>query len=241
MLSHEIRTPLTSIRESMSLLEQGVFGEVNEKQRQFLSLSMGEAVRLTDLLERLMTVSRLESGQLDVSPEAADAGQLVREVADSLLPAAEHAGITLDVEINEPARPVRADAERIRQVLLNLGGNAVKFSPKGARVVLAVQPSNGGAEFSVSDDGPGIAEAEQQLVFDKYYRAGSVREEKDAPGWGSPSVAGSWRPTGPRCGWRARSAQGPASPSCCRPRSMKRTEAWKKPIAYWPWMTTTTS
>lgn len=184
MLSHEIRTPLTSIRESMSMLEQGVFGEVNEKQRQFLSLSMAEAVRLTDLLERLMTVSRLESGQLDVSPEAADAGQLVRDVADSLLPAAEHAGITLDMEINEPARPVRADAERIRQVLLNLGGNAIKFSPKGARVVLAVQPSNGGAEFSVSDDGPGIAEAEQQLVFDKYYRAGSVRQEKDGAGLG---------------------------------------------------------
>ncbi|WP_018123638.1 sensor histidine kinase [Desulfovibrio oxyclinae] len=184
MLSHEIRTPLTTIRESLNMIREGVFGEINERQAKFIDISQQQAGNLSDLLEKLMTVSRLESGRLTISPEPTDGSALLEEVAESLLPAASQAGIELETSVTAPRHPVRADAGRIRQVLTNLGDNAVKFSPSGSRVVLTLTPSNGGAEFAVQDHGPGIPEEEQDLVFDKYYRSEGVREQKNGAGLG---------------------------------------------------------
>ena len=184
MLSHEIRTPLTSMREAVDLVGSGAFGEVNEKQQQFLGIAEKEAVRLTDLLTRLMTVSRMESQALEIAPEPVDCAELAASALERMAPAAENASITLSGDF--PAEPVTCACDRghIRQVLLNLVGNAVKFSPPGSAVEVRVRRDGENVLFSVRDQGPGIPENERDLVFHKYYRDPGVRESVDGAGLG---------------------------------------------------------
>jgi signal transduction histidine kinase len=186
MLSHEIRTPLTSIRESVDLVADGVFGEVNEKQRHFLDISRQEALRLTHLLERLMKVSSLEAQRLKLKTEPLDAGALARQALDKLQSMALAKNIALKAELPEDFVFVEADQEHVTQVLVNLLGNAVKFSPEGCVVRLSVTPEPAGKSviFCVTDEGPGIAPEEQERIFLKYYREPKVRGSVDGLGLG---------------------------------------------------------
>lgn len=178
MLSHEIRTPLTSIRESVDLVGDGSFGAVNEKQQRFLGLAAREAERLSALLERLMRVSRLEAGRMDVSPASLDPHTLALTALERVRPAAAAKDIRLEAPepLPESAWSVRADAGQVEQVLVNLLGNAVKFSPRRGTVRLELRRNAEGVAFGVLDQGPGIPESERELVFQKWYRgeAGTV-------------------------------------------------------------------
>lgn len=186
MLSHEIRTPLTSIRESVELVADGVFGDLNEKQLQFLEISKKETLRLSSLLTRLMTVSSMEANDLKLKLESVDAVSLVRTVLERIQPAAAARSITLRPRL--PAKPCRAwaDFEHAQQVLLNLVGNAVKFSPTGSEVLITAGPDDNDMRvvFCVKDEGPGIPQEEQAYVFRKYYREPSVRNSVDGVGLG---------------------------------------------------------
>ncbi|WP_022663428.1 HAMP domain-containing sensor histidine kinase [Paucidesulfovibrio longus] len=178
MLSHEIRTPLTSIRESVDLVGEGAFGDVDPRQKKFLDIAAREAERLSDLLERLMRVSRLEAGRMEVCPAEEDPALLARTALERVRPAAEAKGVTLSGGPYDPGGwgVVWADAGQVGQVLVNLLGNAVKFSPRGGEVALELERADEGAVFTVLDQGPGVAEAERELVFQKWYRgaAGTV-------------------------------------------------------------------
>ncbi|MDD3310796.1 HAMP domain-containing sensor histidine kinase [Pseudodesulfovibrio sp.] len=184
MLSHEIRTPLTSVREGVDLVRSGAFGEVNERQRHFLGIAEKESVRLTDLLARLMTVSRLESQAVALSPGPVDCAELLGSALDRLAASADKAGVTLSAD--PPGEPVTCvcDREHVRQALLNLIGNAVKFSPAGRPVEAGVRREGGEAVFRVRDHGPGIAAGELERIFEKYYRADEVRDSVDGAGLG---------------------------------------------------------
>ncbi|MEN6440139.1 MAG: HAMP domain-containing sensor histidine kinase [Syntrophobacter sp.] len=188
MLSHEIRTPLTSIRESVNLIVEEVMGDINEKQRRFLEIASHEIERITLLLNHLMQISRLEAGAVEIHPRPVDAPEFVRGAISRVFPAAEAKEITIRAVIAPAVPQIFADPENLQQVLLNLLGNAIKFSPHGTEVVVTVEESDSerGQEliFSVSDSGPGIAKEEQSLVFHKYYRASGVRDEVDGVGLG---------------------------------------------------------
>lgn len=188
MLSHEIRTPLTSIRESVNLIIEEVMGTINDRQRRFLDIASREIERITDLLNHLMQVSRLEAGVIKVSPRPLDPSSFVSGSIYRLAPAAESKGITIKTEVPDEIPRVMGDPDHLQQVLLNLLGNAIKFSPPGSEIVVRVEAdcADGGArlKFSVSDHGPGIPEEEQALVFHKYYRASGVRNEVDGVGLG---------------------------------------------------------
>ena len=186
MLSHEIRTPLTSIRESVDLVADGVFGEVSEKQRQFLDISRQEALRLTNLLERLMKVSSLEAQRLSLVTAPLDASALALGAVERIKATALAKNISLKTELPEQFTFVEADQEHVSQVLGNLLGNAVKFSPPGSVVRLSVTPEPAGNSviFCVVDEGPGIAPEEHQRIFLKYYREPSVRGSVDGLGLG---------------------------------------------------------
>lgn len=186
MLSHEIRTPLTSIRESVDLVESGAFGEVNEKQRHFLDISRQEALRLTHLLERLMKVSSLEAQRLRLAVEPLDAAALARQALDKMQSTALAKNVALKAELPEDFVFVEADQEHVTQVLVNLLGNAIKFSPPDSLVRLSVTPEPSGRSviFCVVDEGPGIAPEEQERIFLKYYREPSVRGSVDGLGLG---------------------------------------------------------
>lgn len=188
ILSHEIRTPLTSIRESVNLIAEEVMGDINERQRRFLQIASAEIERICDLLNHLMQVSRLEAGAMSINPRPMDPAEFVWGSIRRVTPAAEAKGIEIRAEIAPGMPLVMGDPENLQQVLLNLLGNAIKFSQAGTKVVVRVEldPEGGGGRLrlSVVDSGPGIPKEELPLVFHKYYRASGVRDQVDGVGLG---------------------------------------------------------
>jgi len=184
MLSHEIRTPLTSVREAVDLVGSGAFGEVTEQQAKFLTIAEKETVRLSELLTRLLSVSRMESEALVLEPAEVDANRLAGSVLERLAPAAEAKSVTLAAETPDTPAFFTADREHIRQVLLNLAGNGIKFSPEGGTVTVSVASDAENVTIRVEDDGPGIPAEERERVFLKYYREPGVRDSVDGAGLG---------------------------------------------------------
>ena len=184
MLSHEIRTPLTSVREAVDLVGSGTFGEINEKQKRFLSIAEKESIRLSELLARLLTVSRMESGELDLKYQETDGTKLVQSSLERLGPAAQAKKIELESKITDSSLPLRADPGHVQQVLMNLIGNAIKFSPEGGTVSVKANSADGKVVFCVRDTGPGIPQNEHERIFHKYYREPHVRESVDGAGLG---------------------------------------------------------
>ncbi len=186
MLSHEIRTPLTSILESVNLILEELLGPINERQERFLQIASREIERINELLHVQLQVSRMETGLLEIHPRPFDPAILVANSLQRLTPAAEAKGIETKVEAPARLSPVKGDPDYLQQVLLNLVGNAIKFSCSGGEVVVRVEPDKDekSLRFSVSDNGRGIPEEEQPLVFSKYYRVSGVGDQADGFGLG---------------------------------------------------------
>lgn len=186
MLNHEIRTPLTSIRESVDMVSGGVFGAVNPRQAEFLDLSLREIDRLSSLLGRLMQAARLESLRVVPKTRPLAADGIVASAVERIQPSALAKGVRLEVSQGGEQAVVLADPEYLHQTMLNLVGNAVKFSPENGVVEVGVSAAQDGGEvlFQVRDHGPGIPAGEQPLVFHKYYRAAGVRDRVDGAGLG---------------------------------------------------------
>lgn len=170
IVSHELRTPLTVIAEVLNLLQDGSAGALSEKQNQLIAVANRNCSRLTSLINDILDMSKLEADKINVHPTKFDICTLVEEVKKSLLPAAAEKGLTL--ETTTPAAPVivYADEKHIHRVLINLVGNAIKFTEQGG-VTIAVEPKESEALVSVSDTGIGIPESEQSCIFDKFYQA----------------------------------------------------------------------
>lgn len=186
MLSHEIRTPLTSIRESVNMVGEEVMGPITDRQRRFLEIAGSEIGRICDLLNHLMQASRLEPGALKIQFKPVDCLSLVKSCVDSLRPAAEAKEIEIHTAIPPETPDVLGDTQYLQQVFLNLMGNAIKFSDPGSEVWVKVVPGTDliSLTFNVIDNGPGILEEDQAKLFNKFYRAPSVRDHLDGVGLG---------------------------------------------------------
>ena len=165
-VSHELRTPLTSLRGFTELMLKRDFSR--DQQRKFLAIIQDESIRLTNLLNDFLDVQRLESGKQTYHFNPTLIDTLICEVATILIPdTGPHAFVA---ELPEQLPRVRADADRIRQVLSNLISNAIKYSPNGGRVTVGARHQDGEVVIWVSDEGMGIpAEAVPQL-FTKFFR-----------------------------------------------------------------------
>jgi signal transduction histidine kinase len=186
MLSHEIRTPLTSIRESVNMIAEEVMGTINERQRKFLEIASSEIGRIGKLLNHLMQVSRLGAGAIKIRPLSVETSAFVSKCIDGLISSAEAKSIKIEREIPAAIPRVRGDPEHLQQVFVNLLGNAIKFSPRGSKVSVRIEANKRAPDigFFVSDNGPGIQEEEQSLIFNKYYQARRVRSHMDGVGLG---------------------------------------------------------
>ena len=175
-ISHELRAPLTSIYGfAETLLRRGeLFDEV---QRQtFLSYIASESDRLTGIVDALLDVAELDSGDLQVELAMIDVGNVVREVVEGLrteLAGAQANGHSFVVDLSDEPLGAEADGEKLRRVLVNLVDNAVKFSPDGGAVSVVGQKRSGSIELRVSDQGVGIPEEERERIFRKFYRGSS--------------------------------------------------------------------
>ena len=186
MLSHEIRTPLTSIRESVNMVGEEVMGPITDRQRRFLEIAGSEIGRICDLLNHLMQASRLEPGALKLQFKPVDCVSLVSTCVASLKPSAEAKEIEIVSEIPPETPDILGDAQYLQQVFLNLMGNAIKFSDVQSKVWVNVGPGPDlvSLTFRIKDNGPGILEEDQAKLFNKYYRAPSVRDHLDGVGLG---------------------------------------------------------
>jgi len=182
LMSHELRTPLTSIKEGTNLFLEGHGGPVTEKQKWLLTIVAEESNRLIELVNSLMDLSKLEAGMVTYHFTKAELLPLVTTAAGEVLPLAEAKKIRIRTDVDD-VPPVSVDPERVLQVLRNLIGNALKFTPAGGDVSVSVRRREGGVAVSVTDSGPGIPRAHQEAIFDKYRQAGLAGSTK-LPGTG---------------------------------------------------------
>ncbi|HWR72294.1 MAG TPA: ATP-binding protein [Nitrospirota bacterium] len=173
LMSHELRTPLTSIQEGTSLLLEGLGGEIAERQRKLLTIIAEESKRLIEQVSSLLDLSKLEAGMLGYTFATADLKQLITKSVDEVAPLAEARKISIEQYVRE-LPPARMDSERILQVLRNLIGNALKFTPNGGVVCISAGSAEAGISVSVTDTGPGIPKPLLTAIFDKYRQAGEA-------------------------------------------------------------------
>jgi len=170
-VSHELRTPLTAIKGAVDLILREVPGPLNEKQNHYLSRVRSNTQHLAGLINDLLDLSKIESGKLEFTPTRVSLGGLVHEVVETLRPVAAEKIVALDVMIPEPSILVWADRDKITQVLTNLIGNAIKFTPPHGRVMVSSACNDKDwVRVSVSDTGPGIPANERERIFDKFYQ-----------------------------------------------------------------------
>lgn len=173
-LSHELKTPLTSLRIAVENL-QAEKTEGGQADPNAAMLLRG-VERMTLLLDDISELSRIESGALRLSPAPVGLGSLVQELLDEAGPVAKAKGITLISRFDGAADAVvRVDGLRLHQLVGNLLGNALKFSPEGATVELGLALAEGRMRWEVKDHGPGIALADQPKVFERFFRAATAR------------------------------------------------------------------
>lgn len=170
MVSHEMRTPLNAITGFLDLVLDGHAGPLTPKQREFLRHAHAGTQQLTALVEDVMMLSKADAGQFLLRLAPVEVDELVAGAMRLAMPAAERARITLRTEGIEEGLAVYGDELRLSQVLNNLLGNAIKFSPDGARVTLNTRQVGDEVEFAIADTGRGVAYDEQARIFERYYQ-----------------------------------------------------------------------
>jgi signal transduction histidine kinase len=184
-VSHELRTPLTSIRGYAEFLEDRIGGELSTEQDEFVTQIQLGALRLQHLVDDLLDSARMEAGSFRLALGPADLAEKVREVTDSLRPQIEEARLKATLVLPDGPLEAHFDARRIGQVLINLLANAIKFTPSGGHIRVEARHEPGpilGAprtlRCSVTDTGIGIAEEDQDQLFQRFRQlAGGVRQE----------------------------------------------------------------
>jgi signal transduction histidine kinase len=180
-VSHELRTPLTAVKGLVETLQDGAVDDLEARDR-FLASIENETDRLIRLVNDLLTLSRADAQALVLRRERFDLTDLARSCTESL--AAQAAVQKASLVVTGPSVNVNADADRIRQVLVNLLDNAIRYSPPGEAVRVVVSPSPGSVTVSVHDRGPGILAEEQSRVFERFYRGDKSRARQGDVGAG---------------------------------------------------------
>jgi signal transduction histidine kinase len=169
IVSHDLRNPLSTIAMSASLmLDEELTPEVRKKQLQTIKRA-GE--RMNRMIQDLLEVAKLEAGRLALRTRPTDVGAIVAEAFDTLSPIAAAKSIKLETKVAAALPLVDADAGRVQQVLSNLVGNAVKFTPEAGRIILRADRNDGFVRLQVEDTGPGIPADRLEHVFGRFWQA----------------------------------------------------------------------
>ena len=229
-MSHELRTPLNAIIGFSQVLQQKLFGEVNDKQDEYLEDILSSADHLLALINDILDLSKVEAGQVELETglfslrEALEGGVvMVRERAIKN-------GVALELELDPAVDLVEGDERRIRQVVFNLLSNAVKFTPAGGRVDVSAARRRRRGPVAVADTGPGIAAEDRARIFEEFQQAKATKASAArAPASASP-CPGAWSScTAAASGSSPSRARARPSPSPCRWRRTR--EGARPPLA----------
>jgi signal transduction histidine kinase len=167
-VSHELRTPMTGVYGAAQTLLRDDIELSAEDRRRLLSMIAAEAARLKHITEEVLLTSQLDRGEVTLEHTPVDVAQVVRSAVDTMRPQLPDA-ITIDVDIEDDVGVASGDSDRVQQVLVNLLDNAAKYGDAPVRV--SAEAANGVVRIAVSDAGPGIAAADRERIFEKFYRA----------------------------------------------------------------------
>jgi signal transduction histidine kinase len=183
-MSHELRTPLNAVIGFSEVLTERMFGELNEKQDEYVRDIYASGTHLLSLINDILDLSKIEAGRMEL--ELADF-HLPQAIENALVLVRERAlrrGITLDQSIDPRLGEIRGDERKVKQVLLNLLSNAIKFTPEGGRIEVRARPVNEFAERAVNDTGIGIAPEDQEAVFEEFRQVGTTEKKAEGTGLG---------------------------------------------------------
>jgi signal transduction histidine kinase len=179
LVSHELRTPLAAMKAATENLLDGIVGEISSGQKDYLLIVQRNIDRLGRLISDLLDISRIEAGRLQLNKRPTDLISLIREVLQFLQQAAAEKKITLLSRLPETLPVVNIDPDKIMQVLINLIGNALKFSPLGAEVIICAKVcGNQEILIEVKDTGPGISCQDLKKIFNKFYQASASQGQR---------------------------------------------------------------
>jgi GAF domain-containing protein len=183
-MSHELRTPLNAIIGFSEVLHERMFGEINEKQAEYLADILESGRHLLSLINDILDLSKIEAGRMELDPTEFSLPAAIDNALTLVRERAHRRAIELERRIAENIGMVCADERKVKQVILNLLSNALKFTPEGGRVAVRARAYDGWTEISVSDTGIGIAPEDQQTVFDEFRQVGSAARKVEGTGLG---------------------------------------------------------
>ena len=181
-VSHELRTPLTAIRLLAETLAGGAVDDASAAHG-FVDRILVEAGQMEQLVEELLMLSNLETGEIQVRPGRVDPEELLVE-ARRLQPLVDEAGLTLTATLAAATPPIRGDRAQLGQVVRNLVHNAIKFTPRGGRIELTARAQGEGVEIVCADTGVGISRADQERIFERFWKGDTARDRRDGHGAG---------------------------------------------------------
>ena len=181
VVSHDLRNPVAAVKMlSRAVLNSGDPGADVAKEN--LSLIAEAAEQMDSLIRDLLDLTRIDVGQLQLATETVDPSELLEEALRTLRPLVDDRKIKLDVNVEQGLPKVSADTERVQQVISNLVGNAIKFTPSGGSIAISAHREGSDVVFSVADTGSGIAPDQLPKVFDRYWQ--STRTDRQGAGLG---------------------------------------------------------
>jgi len=183
-MSHELRTPLNAIIGFSEVLSERMFGEINDKQAEYLADILESGRHLLALINDILDLSKIEAGRMELELAEFNLPGAIDNTLTLLRERAHRRGITLERAIDDHVGKISADERKVKQVLLNLLSNALKFTPEGGRIGVRADLRDGVIEVSVTDTGVGIAPEDQATVFEEFRQVGASAKKVEGTGLG---------------------------------------------------------
>ncbi|MCD6080450.1 MAG: hypothetical protein B6D53_03740 [Candidatus Omnitrophica bacterium 4484_49] len=188
-VAHELRTPLTSIKGYATILSSGRLGEVKKEQKERLERINKHSHELVNLVNDLLDIARIEAGKTTMKTEETDLNEVLKDVEEVILPQAEEKKLRFVINNKAGIEKIYADRVHLERVLVNLLGNALKFTPENGEIGVVIQKEGDSILFEVYDTGIGIPEKDLDKIFDEFYRADNpINRERKGTGLGLPLV-----------------------------------------------------
>ena len=176
--SHELRTPMSAMKGYIQMIKKQTLGETTEDQKNALNIVLRNIDRLDHLIQDILDISRLESGTLKLIPGKTNVKTMVEETVETMQPSADLKHITINTVIEDKIPEITVDQERIKQVIINIISNAIKFSPDGSIINVRPKEDKDFILIEIQDFGRGIPKDNQKKIFETFYQVDSGMDRK---------------------------------------------------------------